>query len=603
MKAGALDYLVKSAEFFKSIPRLSDRVLREWSHITERRRAEDNLRKAAVVFDSTSDGIMICDQQNKIVAVNKALIEITGYRESEVMNKSPRMFASGRHDDSFFRSMWQSISETGRWHGELWNRRKTGEVYPELLTVNTVANQDDRVQYYVGVFSDISGIKDAQAQLEYSAHHDSLTGLPNRLLLNARLEHALERCYRNKCKTAVLFLDLDRFKNINDSMGHAYGDELLKAVATRLKQSARKEDTVARMGGDEFVIVVENLKQGQDAAMLADNLLKVFAKPFRIDERELFVNFSIGIALYPNDGKSVESLLKYADAAMYWAKESGRNNYQFYTRRLTAKAVERLAIETDLRYALDREEFEVFYQPQICLATGAVIGVEALVRWRHPNKGLIAPENFISIAEECGIIMPLGEWVLQTACTQIMRWRNEGLCLNNVAVNLSTRQFQNDSLVGSIAKVLRNTGLDAQSLELEITENILMQETEHTLRILSELDEMGVNLAMDDFGTGYSSLSYMKRFPVSKLKIDRSFIHNVTSDEKDAMLATSIIVLGHSMELKVIAEGVETKGQLEFLQQKQCDEFQGHLVSPPLPAQDFERYLRSHDAAKFGVVG
>jgi len=555
--------------------------------ITERKKAEDQLHQAAVVFESTAEGVMIMDADYQITGVNSAFSEITGYTQEEVLGKNPSMLQSGQHNETFYKSMWDSIEQTGMWRGEIWNRRKNGEIYPELLTINTVKNNQDEISHYVGVFSDISTIKETEAKLAHLAHHDPLTGLPNRLLFNARLEHALSRAHRDSSHVAVLFLDLDRFKNINDSMGHPYGDQLLQVVSNRLAKSVRDEDTVARLGGDEFIIFVEDLADPQAASHIATNTLEQFSTPFCIEGEEVYVNASIGISLYPENGANVETLVKNADAAMYRAKEQGRNNYQFYSTELTTQAFERLSLETSLRHALERDEFVLHYQPQICLETGAIKGAEALLRWQHPEMGMVMPDKFIPIAEDTGLIVPIGEWVLRTACAQNKAWQDAGHPHISIAANLSARQILSPGLADVIKNILRETKLDPGSLELEFTESMAMQNLEDSIKTLQALNALGIDIAIDDFGTGYSSLSYLRRFPIKKLKIDRSFVRDICSDEDDANMIASIITLGQSLNLQIVAEGVETDEQLKFLRAHNCDQVQGYYISHPVAAEEF----------------
>lgn len=555
--------------------------------ITERKKAEDQLHQAAVVFESTAEGVIIADANGRITGVNNAFSAITGYDQEEVLGQNPSVLHSGKHDTAFYKSMWRSIEQTGLWQGEIWNRRKNGEIYPELLSINTVKNNQDEVSHYVGVFSDISTIKETEAKLAHLAHHDPLTSLPNRLLFNARLEHALNRAHRDSSYVAVLFLDLDRFKNINDSMGHPYGDKLLQAVSSRLAMGMRDEDTVARLGGDEFIIFVEDLADPQAASQVAINTLEQFASPFYIENDNVYVNVSIGISLYPENGEDVETLVKNADAAMYRAKEQGRNNYQFYSAELTTQAFERLSLETSLRHALERNEFILHYQPQVCLETGLIKGTEALVRWQHPEMGLVMPDKFIPIAEDTGLIVPIGEWVLRTACAQNKAWQDAGHPRIKIAVNLSARQLLSPELVDNIEDILQETGLEPGSLELEFTESTAMQNLEDSIKTLQALNARGIDLAIDDFGTGYSSLSYLRRFPIKKLKIDRSFVRDICVDKDDAKMIASIITLGQSLNLQIVAEGVETDDQLKFLVLHHCDQVQGNFVSPPVAAGEF----------------
>ncbi|MCK5002072.1 MAG: EAL domain-containing protein [Gammaproteobacteria bacterium] len=559
--------------------------------VKEIARRQQSLNQAAIVFDNTSEGIIITDAKGYIESVNSAFSDITGYRESELIGRNPSLLQSGLHDECFYQEMWQSIEKNGQWQGEIQNRRKNGEIYTELLSINSFRDDDDAVIQYVGVITDISSIKQTEHKLEYLAHHDPLTDLPNRLLCNARLEHELQVAQRHDELVAVMFIDLDMFKNINDSLGHALGDKLLKKVAARISKTIRNEDTVSRLGGDEFVLIIGSLKSKLDAAQFSENILELFKESFVIDEHEVFIGASIGISVFPQDGRDTETLLKNSDAAMYRAKKEGRNNCQFYTPDLTSNACERLSMETYLRHALENNELVLHYQPQYSFESGQIIAVEALLRWQHPEHGLIYPDKFISVAEETGLIVPIGEWVLETACKQLIKWKNSDCMPLRMAVNLSARQFWNPGLATVVQEVLKNTGVQPCDLDLELTESIIMHDTKITEDALNTFHEMGVELSIDDFGTGYSSLSYLKRFPIDRLKIDRSFVRDITTDKNDADMINSIIALGHCMGLKVLAEGVETEEQLNYLKEHGCDEVQGYYYSRPVAAEEIEVLL------------
>ena len=466
-----------------------------------------------------------------------------------------------------------------------------GEIIAAGQYDNDVKRKDKKFLGTVGIIRDVTERKRAEERLSYLATHDALTNLPNRTLFIDRLEQAVSRAPWRKRLVAVLFLDLDHFKRINDTLGHNLGDLFLKAVAERLKGCVREGDTVARMGGDEFTVVLADIAETRDVPKIAQKVLDAFSKPFRVDGHELFTTTSVGISLYPNDGDNAEVLLKNADAAMYRAKEEGRNNYQHFSPAMNVRALEHLALENNLRYALEREELLLHYQPQVDLKTGRVIGMEALLRWQHPDLGLVSPAQFISLAEETGLIVPIGEWVLRTACAQNKAWQEAGLSPVRVSVNLSGRQFFQKNLFEMISRVIRETGLDPNSLELELTESFLMKKAESNIATLRELSAMMVRLSIDDFGTGYSSLSYLKHFPIHSLKIDQSFVRDITTDPDDAVIVTAIVTLAHSLCLKVIAEGVETKEQLEFLRSLQCDVMQGYLFSRPLPAEEATKLL------------
>ncbi len=572
-------------------------VLGVFQDISERVRSEEKLRQAAKVFESTMEGVLITGPDGAIVAVNAAFTAITGYSKAEVLGRNPRMHQSGRHGNSFYQSMWASILQTGSWRGEIWNRRKTGEIYPEWLTINTVQDDAGKILNYVGVFTDISRLKRSEADLDYLAHHDPLTELPNRLLLNARLDYAIQRAHRAGSSLALLFLDLDRFKTVNDSLGHPAGDKLLKTVAALLSACVRNEDTVARLGGDEFVIVLDGIRRTGDAGEVAKKILAALNKHFDLEGQTVFITASIGISLYPADGRDGTTLLQNADAAMYQSKEEGRSTFRFYSAELTRTAHERLTLETELRRAIETQEFTLHFQSQVDVASGAIVGVEALVRWLHPRCGCIPPANFISLAEETGLILPLGKWVLNAACEQHQRWMASGLPPITLAVNLSPRQFRHLDLVEDVRTVLDATGLPPGLLELEITESAIMERGETTVATLRALKDLGVKVAIDDFGTGYSSLSYLRRFPIDTLKIDRTFMHDIPLEASAGEIAATIIAMARNLHLKVLAEGVETQEQLAFLQHHGCDTYQGFLNGLPLTAEAFADLLRASSEA------
>ncbi|MEW5757468.1 MAG: EAL domain-containing protein [Pseudomonadota bacterium] len=557
--------------------------------VSERALVEEKYRLLAAVVESTAEGVVISDTDNRIVAVNTAFTAITGYEEAEVLGKNPKLLRSGRHTPEYYAELRRSLQEDGVWQGELWDRRKNGEVFPTWSTISAVYDQHQRLTNYVSVFSDISALKQSQQQLDFLAHHDPLTQLPNRLLLNDRLDHALHRAHRDGHQVAVLFLDLDRFKNVNDSLGHPVGDQLLVEAANRIKQIIREDDTVARLGGDEFIIVMEDIQEVQHVAVLAQKLMTAFAKPFHVKGHELHLTLSMGVSLYPRDGQDSATLIRNADAAMYRAKEEGRNDYQFYTASLTAAAFERLTMESALRQALGAGQLVVHYQPQYHLPSGRLCGAEALVRWLHPQLGLVMPDKFIPLAEDTGLIVRLGDWVLAEACRQARSWQAHGL--KRISVNVSGIQFQRGDIVSSVVQALEESGLEARHLELEITESFIMQKADWAISMLDTLKAIGVTIAIDDFGTGYSSLSYLKRLPVDKLKIDRSFVRDIPQDANDAAITEAVLALGRSLQLDVVAEGVETVEQQEFLRALNCHEVQGYLYSRPLPVEAFESLL------------
>lgn len=559
----------------------------------ERELAESQLRLWAQVFHSSGEAIVICDHNNLILEVNQTFERLTGYSQEEAKGRNPNILSSGRDGPEFYREMWQKLLSTGHWHGEMWDRRKDGSIFPKWLNISIIRNDRGEITHYIGSFTDMSARKAEERHIHHLAHHDSLTGLPNRLMLNNFLERAIEEAKRDDGKIGILFLDMDHFKNINDSLGHDAGDKLLIEVARRLTEIIRGADTISRLGGDEFVVVSSGAGQMLDLVYLASRIVEKLSEPYLIDEVKLHSSPSIGISIFPTDGEDTQTLLKNADAAMYHAKAEGRGNFQFYAATMNQVAHERLVLENNLRTAVAQQQFELHYQPQIRLDTGRVIGVEALVRWRHPEQGLISPAKFIPMAEETGLIVALGEWVLRTACRQAVAWQQEGFPAMTMAVNISARQFRQEGLLETVQKALEESGLEPCWLELEITETAAMTSPDNTAQALMKLKEIGIQLAIDDFGTGHSSLSYLKLFPLDKLKIDQSFVRDIENGVSDAKIAAAIIVLAKKLGFKVIAEGVETAGQLQFLAENECDEVQGYYFARPQPAREVAEFLRT----------
>jgi diguanylate cyclase (GGDEF)-like protein/PAS domain S-box-containing protein len=544
-------------------------------------RAQQSLRQHARVFESTSEGVVITDAQGRILAVNQSFLSITGYSESEVLGQNPRILSSGRHDREFYERMWASLVATGQWRGEIWNRRKSGAVYPEWLTISAVTEPDGHTSHYVAVFSDITQIKRAQERLDFLAHHDALTGLPNRLLFQDRLDHAIRRALREGRQLALLFLDLDGFKGVNDTLGHAVGDRLLEVVAERLGKRLRASDTLARLGGDEFLIVLEDDTEAAAAAAAAESCLRLLAAPARIQGHEIFISGSIGISLFPADGQDAETLLASADLAMYRAKAEGRNTFQFYVPEMTASAMERQALENALRGALARGELAVHYQAQVELATGLLCGVEALARWEHPLLGPVPPARFIPIAEGIGMVAEIDEWVLAQACGQLGAWRAMGFAVPRVSVNCSRQPLERGTLVPAVQRALESSGLAPGDLELEVTESTIMGKGPRALTALADLRALGVRLAVDDFGTGYSALGRLNRIPIDRIKIDASFIRDIGRDPKDEAVARALVGLGQDLGLEVLAEGVERADQVDLLMREGCRYAQGYLFGAP----------------------
>ncbi len=554
----------------------------------------DNVQNFAnAFFYHTTEGILVTDKNQVILRVNPGFTTITGYDEQSIIGKKPSVLKSNRHNASFYREMFETISHLGKWQGEIWNRRKNGEIYLQQLSIVPIYDQNG-ICLYVGLFTDITHYINNNVQIQNHAYYDMLTNLPNRILLHDRLTFMINHAKRNKQNMAILLMDLNRFKLINDTLGFSAGDSLLQTIANRLKSCLRDVDGVFRLGDDEFAILLEEIAQPQDAARVAKRLLAVCSLPFQFSDHELYVTVSIGISVFPTDGEEIEVLLKNAEAAMNRAKELGINNYQHYMPTMNARAFEQLTLEHNLRKALKKDEFLVYYQPQIDLRTQKIIGAEALVRWQHPELGMISPAQFIPIAEETGLILPLGEWVLRTACQQAKMWYDQLGTRFVISVNLSSRQFQQQDLVSTVNRSLKDTNLPAELLELEITETLGMKNPELTLKTLHELKSMGIHIAIDDFGTGYSSLSYLKKFPIDTLKIDRSFVSDIQIDSNDAAIVVAVIALAHSLRLKVIAEGVETAEQANYLLEHGCERIQGYIFSPPVPAHDFENIIRKN---------
>jgi diguanylate cyclase (GGDEF)-like protein/PAS domain S-box-containing protein len=562
--------------------------------ITERRKAEDKLRQSAAVFSSTAEGVLITDLDGTVIDINKAFSNITGYAPDEIIGENPRKLKSGQHDLSFYQAMWQSLIETGNWSGEIWNRRKDGSVYPGLFNISTVRDPNGQAEGYVGVFADITALKQTEQRLERLAHYDPLTDLPNRLLLTARLERAIKHAARQAGKIAVVFVDLDRFKTINDSLGHPAGDRLLAELAQRLAAVVRSDDTVARLGGDEFIVLLEDIDGTADHVRVVEKLMGVFKDPFDLDGNEVHVTASLGLSLYPQDGTETATLLRNADSAMYRAKEDGRNTYKFYTEELTNAAFQHMFIENALRGALQNEEFRLVFQPQVDLATGHLTGIETLLRWQHPMQGDIPPGLFIPIAEHSGLIQEIGDWVLVAACRQGREWLDRGLHIGRIAVNVAGPQIQQTDFVMRVISTIKEIGFPPEYLELEVTESFVMRRREDSVGQLQAIRDLGIAIAIDDFGTGYSSLSYLKQLPIDKLKIDQSFVRDIPADANDQAIAEAVIALGKALDKEVIAEGVETAEQAEFLKSKGCAQAQGYFFGRPVPAEDMESMLRAY---------
>ncbi|HEX5806278.1 MAG TPA: EAL domain-containing protein [Macromonas sp.] len=561
--------------------------------ITTRRLNDARLRQAAAVFESASEGVIITDLKGHILAVNQACCDITGHRQQDMLGQNARLFRSERHGPEFFQSLWGSLRECGSWQGEIWNRRLNGEIYPGWMTISTVYDEVRQPLQYVALLTDISQIRRSEEQLTHLAHYDPLTDLPNRLLLHSRLEHALDRAKRIQHRVAVLFINLDRFQNINDSLGHPIGDQLLAAVATRLRRRVRGEDSLGRFGGDEFLLILESVTEFDEVAVAAqgilDELSALFELPGGID---LYMGAGIGISVFPDDGDTATDLLRNADIALHQAKAQDHNRFCFYAASMTADAQANLELERALRKALEHNEFLLYYQPKIETHSGRICGAEALIRWQQPGGQLISPARFIPLAEATGLIVPIGTWVTNEVVRQLQAWREAGLDIQHVALNVSARQFSSGNLASMITAALERHQLPGNCLELELTESMLMDDPEKTIATLHELKRLGLHISLDDFGTGYSSFGYLSRFPIDALKIDQSFVRNMATVREAALIAISIIDLAHNLGLKVVAEGIENRGQLAFLSARGCDEMQGYLFSHPLQADAFAALVR-----------
>ena len=567
--------------------------------ISQQRRAEKDLRMAATVFEHSTSAILITDPAGYIVQANDAFSRVSGYEVPQVLDQLPMMLTVEDQQEAHMGYILKQLHQRGSWEGELWLKRRDGEHYPAWVGITAVFDDEGDLASYVCFFSDISERKASEQRIHRLAYYDALTHLPNRTLFQDRLHTALQHAERQHAWVVLMFLDLDRFKPINDSLGHAAGDRMLKDMAARLLECVADDDTVARMGGDEFTLLLQPGATQQAALTraihVAEQILASLVKPFVLEGREFFVTASIGIALSPQDGNELSQLMKNADTAMYHAKERGKNNFQFYQADMNASALERLELESDLRHALEQEEFTLYYQPQFSGDGKRLTGTEALLRWRHPRRGLVPPGDFIPVLEELGLVVEVGEWVLKEACRQLREWHKAKVRVPKVSVNISARQFSDGQLGMRIANILQETGLPPACLELELTESILMREVSEAMQILDGLKRLGLSIAVDDFGTGYSSLNYLKQFPIDVLKIDRTFVDGLPSGEQDAQIARAIIAVAHSLNLAVIAEGVETHEQLEFLREHGCDEVQGYLFGRPMPAQRFEAQF-SNDA-------
>ncbi|NSL52698.1 putative bifunctional diguanylate cyclase/phosphodiesterase [Calidifontibacillus erzurumensis] len=545
----------------------------------------------AEVYNHMVYGMCVTNSKNRILYVNQAYTKLTGYSEEEVKGKDPKILSSGLHDKAFYREMWRSIRQKGMWKGEIWNKRKSGELFLEEISIYVIKDQDGRIKNYVSVFLDITERKKLEEQLKFLAYYDNLTKLPNRTYFYQILNETMKKTTDTKSMCAVIFLDLDRFKDINDTLGHGMGDQLLKMAAKRLTKVIGSHGTVARYGGDEFAIILHDVPSKFTCMHVANKIIKSFSNPFALHEFEFFVTPSIGISLFPHDGNDAESLVKNADSAMYHAKQEGMNNYKFYKKKFMKKSVDRLILANDLRRAIQKNEFHLCYQPQFSCKTGELIGMEALIRWHHPKNGIISPNLFIPIAEETRMIIHIDQWVLKQVCKQIKDWIDIGFHPPKISVNLAMPLFQHKNLTSIIESILSETGIDPSYLVIELTERIVMDNPDVALENIKRLKAIGLKISMDDFGVHYSSLNYLKLLSPDYLKIDRTFIKNVLMDQDDQAIVKAVIQLAHHMGLTVIAEGVETEEQYQFLKDYECDGVQGFYFDHPLPSKEAVKYI------------
>jgi diguanylate cyclase (GGDEF)-like protein/PAS domain S-box-containing protein len=536
------------------------------------------------------------------LAVNRSFTTITGYSREEALGQNPRLIKSNHHDVSFYNTLWTSLNQTGTWSGEILNRRKDGEVFPSYQSIYATRDGQGHLTHYMGILADITERKASEERIRYLTQYDALTGLANREAITDRLDQAIIHAQRHEREVAAIQIDLDEFKLVNDSLGHVIGDTLLKEIARRLTDFIRAGDTSARVGGDKFMVLLADMASDRDAATLSRELLQVIAAPILLEDQKIVVTASLGIALYPKDGATSASLMRHADIAMYRAKELGRHGFQFFAPELNARMQERLDLESALRCAIENQEFVLYFQPQVEIHRCQIVGAEALIRWNHPTKGVVSPSEFIALAEETGLIVPIGAWVIQTACHQLQKWHAQRLDDLCIAVNLSARQFVQEGLVTLVRDALKSNGVSPQYLELEITESAVMQDPQRAMDILRELKQIGVRIALDDFGTGYSSLNYLKRFPIDVVKIDQSFVRDISSDAQDMAITRAVIAMAHSLKHQLIAEGVETPAQFKVLRRHRCDQIQGYLFSRPLPPDEFFRLLETGIALPPSVV-
>ncbi len=575
-------------------------------HVRQLELTNQNLKKyqkifylASSFFDKSNEGIIVTDQKGYIQFVNPNFTTITGYQTPDVVGKKLNLLKSATNETQSPNNVWQAIEKKGYWQSEVWNQRKNGKIYPASIKVSSVKNNNNEIINYIAFYSDLTAIEKSKTKLKYFTYHDTLTGLGNRLDFHDNLKQALFLGYINDKEIALLYLNLDRFKIINDVLGHHIGDKVLREIAERLKNCIGPEDIISRLGGDEFAILMPTISTKQEAAKVDDKILQSLGLPIIEHEHKLYVTASIGVAVYPSDGDDLETIVKSGYSAMSHAKEKGKNNFQFYSKNMKQTSSSRLTLESDLRKALENEEFEIFYQPQMNIDSGRIVGMEALIRWQNQDNKLIYPNEFIPLAEETGLIVPLGEWIIRQVCRQHKQWHTRKIPCIPVAVNISPRQFLNGDFLSRVDQILDETGFNTKFLEFEITETTLIQDIKVTNRFLSELKKRGIKIAIDDFGTGYSSLNYLKNFPIDKLKIDKSFIHDLVNNQDDAAIVKAVIAIGSHLGMKVIAEGVETKEQLDFLSKHKCQKVQGFYYSRPLHTEALLKFLLKNQTAAY----
>lgn len=583
LNLGADDYLVK--------PISSSPLIVRVNHLIKRNEERIQLRLAAHVFNYSGEAIMITDRNNNVVDVNAAFSKLTGYDKAEIIGHNPSLLSSGRTTKEEYRVMWEAVLKNDFWQGELWDRRSDGSVYPKMMTISVVRNREGDIEFYLGSFVDISQYKESTQLIEHLAHHDTLTGLPNRLHLQVFLQQSLLIAKRTSDELAVMFLDLDRFKNINDTLGHQVGDELLIQVAGRLSSCTREYDMVSRLGGDEFVVILRGHNIASSASNVAKKINRSLSQPFQIGTHSLHTSTSIGIALYPDNAEIIDDLMKHADTAMYTSKADGGNGFQFFSTEMNLHAHEKLAMENQLHNAIEKQQLHLYYQIQVD-QLHRPLGAEALIRWIHPERGMVSPGQFIPLAEESDLILAMGSWVLETACAQLKKWQQSALTRDLVlAVNISPKQFRQHDFVAQIIELIRHYDIDPTKLKLELTESILLKNIEETITVMNTMQKIGIQFSLDDFGTGYSSLQYLKRLPLNQLKIDQSFVRDIGTDPSDKAIVRTIIGMTQNLNLDVIAEGVEIEEQRTFLLDAGCDNFQAYLFGKPLSIEQFEALL------------